>query len=108
MDFNSEDKVWRIALMNSADGRLLNKIDFPIPITERKVVWHPGGGLLTMVFKDGENSGFLLLSTAGDAYQTVEKVSKGRISAFAWSPDGRRLAFTENQENSDAVLLEEF
>jgi DNA-binding winged helix-turn-helix (wHTH) protein/Tol biopolymer transport system component len=106
MDFNSDDKVWRLALMNSADGRLLNKIDFPLPISERKVVWHPDGKLLTMVFQNGENSGFLLLSAEDNSYQTVENVTKGKISAFAWSPDGRRLAFAENQETSDAVLLD--
>lgn len=108
MDFNSTDKRWRLGLMDSSDGRLLNVIDFPLLITQRKVVWRPGDNLLTMVFKTGENSGFLLLSPADNSYQTIENVTNNKISSFVWSPDGKRLAFAANQEVSDAVLLDKF
>jgi DNA-binding winged helix-turn-helix (wHTH) protein/Tol biopolymer transport system component len=108
MDFNTDNKLWRLGLMDSANGRLLNVIDFPYLITERNVVWRPGDHLLTMVVTSGENSGFLLLSPTNNSYQTIENVTNDKISAFVWSPDGKRLAFTAHQVVSDAVLLDAF
>ena len=107
MDFNGEDRIWRLGLIDSAEGRLLKKIDFPVLITGRRVVWRPGDDLLTMVLTSGENSGFLLLSPTTNAYQTIENVTNGNISSFVWSPDGERLAFSAKHEASDAFLLED-
>ena len=35
MDFDGEDRVWRLGLMDSVTGKLLNKIDLPILVSER-------------------------------------------------------------------------
>ena len=108
MDYNNGNQRWRLGLMNLESGKLLNKLDFPFPIVERKTAWHPTNQLLTMTFTNGENASFLLLSVNDGKYSTIENIGKGKISSFAWSPDGNRLAFVENHEKSDMVLLNAF
>jgi DNA-binding winged helix-turn-helix (wHTH) protein/Tol biopolymer transport system component len=106
MDFVKGGRVWRLGLMDRETGRLKNKLDLPIPVTERRTAWRPGDDLLTMIFTEGNSSGILLLAPAGGAYRKVPNLTNHRISAFAWSPDGMRLAFAANQETRDVVLVE--
>ena len=105
MDLTDDDSSWKLGVMDSSNGKLLNKIDLPVLITNREVVWRPGDDLITMVVTTGPSSGFVLLSTATNSYQTIENVTNEAISSFGWSPDGKRLAFAANQENSDAVMI---
>jgi len=106
MDFEGEERVWRLGLMDSLTGKLLNKIDFPNLVTERKTVWRPGDDLLTIGVNVGDGFGFLLMSRTGGVHQTIENVTADKISSFAWSPDGKRLAFSSNQVTSDSVVLD--
>jgi Tol biopolymer transport system component len=107
MDFDGADRVWRLGLMDASSGKLLNKIDFPYLVSERRTVWRPGQYLVTMVASMGESFGFLLLSPVDNSHQTIEDVTTDNISSFVWSPDGKRLAFSSNQETSDAVIIAE-
>ncbi len=38
-------------------------------------------------------------------WSKIENVTNEAISSFGWSPDGKRLAFAANRENSDAVMI---
>jgi Tol biopolymer transport system component len=108
MDYGGKNPQWKLGLINSENRRLLNKLEFPIPITERKMVWHPNGNLLTMIFNKGESVGILLLSAADGKFQTMENIATEKITSFAWSPDGSRFAFSQNFETNDVVPLNEF
>ena len=61
-----------------------------------------------MVFNRGENAGILLMSATNGEFQTIDNIAVGKITSFAWSPDGRRIAFAQNIETSDVVLLAAF
>lgn len=97
-----------VILINSESRRLLNKLEFPVPIIMRKTIWHPDKNLLTMIYNNGENVGILLLSAADGSFQTIENVVRGKISSFAWSPDGSHFAFSQSFETGDVVSLEDF
>ncbi|MBS1793606.1 MAG: winged helix-turn-helix domain-containing protein [Acidobacteria bacterium] len=105
IDYGEKNPRWKIALMNAESRELLNKIEFPFPITERKTVWRPNTDLLTMTFKKGDDSGILLLSSTTGQFQTIDNLAVGRISDFAWSPEGNRLAFSQVLEKADVVAL---
>lgn len=108
MDYGGKNPHWKLGLINSVNHRLLNKLEFPVPITERKTVWHPNGKFLTMIFYNGENAGVLLLSATDGTFQTIENITVGKITSFAWSPDGSRFAFSNDFETKDVVSLGEF
>ena len=108
MDYGGKNPRWKLGLINSENRRLLNKLEFPIPITERKMVWHPNVNLLTMMFNKCENAGILLLSSADGKFQTIENIATQKITSFAWSPDGSRFAFSQNFETNDVVSLGDF
>ncbi|MEP6703216.1 MAG: hypothetical protein ABJB34_00260 [Acidobacteriota bacterium] len=106
MDTENGQRIWKIGLMDAATGRLKKKLGFPRSVSERRSVWRPHDDLVTMVFTDGDRSGFLLLSTAGDGFRLIDDVTTDSISSFVWSPDGSRLAFVGKHETNDVVLID--
>jgi DNA-binding winged helix-turn-helix (wHTH) protein/Tol biopolymer transport system component len=107
MDYGSKEPRWKLGIINSKNHRLLNKLEFPFSITERKIVWHPNGNLLTMVFSEGENEGILLLSATDGKFRTIDGIASGKITSFDWSPDGSRFTYSQQFETSNVVLLGE-
>lgn len=108
MDYGSENPHWKLGLIDSESRKILAKLEFPIPVTQRDTVWYPKNNLLTMAFRKSENSGILLWSISDNKFQTIENIGVGKISSFAWSPDGTRLVFSQNFETSDVVALDNF
>lgn len=108
MDYGRQDPHWKLGLIDSETRKFLNKLEFPMTVTQRETVWNPKSNLLTMAFASGENSGFLLWSVAEGRFQTIDNVGTGRIGAFAWSPDGSRIVFSQIFEKSDVVSLDSF
>jgi DNA-binding winged helix-turn-helix (wHTH) protein/Tol biopolymer transport system component len=108
MDYGGPNPHWKLGLIDRESRRFLNKLDFPIPIFQRKTVWHPKSELLTMVFTSGETSGILLWSVADNKFRTIDNVGAGKINSLAWSADGSRLVFAQTFETSDVVSLDNF
>jgi DNA-binding winged helix-turn-helix (wHTH) protein/Tol biopolymer transport system component len=108
MDYGGKDPHWKLGLINRETHVLLNKLDFPLPISQRKTAWRPKDGLLTMTFANSEKSGLLLLSPVDGTFRTFDDLSAGKISAFDWSSDSSRLAFAQNFETNNVVLLSGF
>ncbi|MEZ5428622.1 MAG: winged helix-turn-helix domain-containing protein [Pyrinomonadaceae bacterium] len=106
MDYGGRDPRWRLGLIDAQTRRFLKKLDFPVPITERKTVWHPKEGFLTMAFSQGEEQGLLLLWPEDGHYRIINKIAGGKITSFDWSPDGSRLAFSQKFETGDVVSLQ--
>ncbi len=105
MDYGGKNPRWKVGLVSRENRRLLNKLEFPIPITRRKMVWHPNNNFLTMIFNNSENTGILLLSVADEKFQLIENIAAEKISSFAWSPDGSRFAFSQTFETNDVISL---
>ncbi|HYJ92088.1 MAG TPA: hypothetical protein VEV84_12315, partial [Pyrinomonadaceae bacterium] len=95
-------------VIDTESHQLLSKLEFPVPITQREGFWNPQTNLLTMALRNGQNSSLLLWSLTDGKFQTLENVGVGRIGAFAWSPDGTRLVYSQVFETSDVVSLDNF
>lgn len=108
MDFGVKNPHWKLGLINSEDRRLLEKLEFPVSITERKTVWHPKGEFLTMIFNNPDNAGILLLSASDGKSRTIQNIGSGKINSVSWSAEANRLVFSQKFEKSDVVSLANF
>jgi DNA-binding winged helix-turn-helix (wHTH) protein/Tol biopolymer transport system component len=108
MDYGAPNPHWKLGLIDIETRKLLNKLEFPVPVTQRETAWNPKNNLLTMAFGSGEKSGIFLWSATDGKFQTFENIAAGRIGSFAWSPDGSRLVFSQIFEKSDVVSLDNF
>jgi DNA-binding winged helix-turn-helix (wHTH) protein/Tol biopolymer transport system component len=105
---NPNEKLWRIGLIDAETGAFLGKIAFPKFVTARQMRWHPSGSFLAQAFYEGENANLLLLQTEGGAGKTIKNLGKGEIASFAFSRDGRRIAYILDVETRDAVSITDF
>jgi DNA-binding winged helix-turn-helix (wHTH) protein/Tol biopolymer transport system component len=108
MDYGSQNPHWKLGLIDSETRKFLNKLEFPVPVTERETAWNPKNNLLTMAFGSGEKSGIFLWSATDGNFQTLDRIGAGKIGSFAWSRDGSRLVFSQIFEKSDVVSLNNF
>lgn len=102
------DGQWRVGLISNADGTAIGKLTFPIPITERRMRWHPNGDFLSQIFYKGEDINLLLLSISGGEPKIFNNIGKGDVNWFEWSRDGKQVAVSHSTETHDVVLLEDF
>lgn len=105
MDFGESGPKWKLGLIDSVTRRVVNKLEFPVAISNRETAWNPLTGIATMAFGEGDGAGFLLISPLTGAYNTITGVGGGAITSFAWSPDGHTLAFVQKHETTDVVEL---
>lgn len=107
---NPNEKLWRIGLIDFETGAFSKKIAFPKFVTARQMRWHPGGSFLAQVFYEGENANLLLLpvDAGGAAEKTIRNLGKGEVASFAFSPDGRRIAYIFDVKTRDAVSITDF
>ncbi len=107
MDYGGKNPHWKLGLIDSESHKLLNKLEFPFPITARTTVWYPKNNLLTIIFSNGEDTGILFLSAIDGKFQTINKIASGRITSFDWSSDGSHFVFSESFETSDVILIKD-
>ncbi|MBS1794480.1 MAG: PD40 domain-containing protein [Acidobacteria bacterium] len=105
MDYGERTPFWKLGLIDSVSHRLLDKLAFPVPISQRETVWHPKENLIALAYQNGENAGLLFWSMDDGRYRTLDDAGAGRIAALGWSPDGKRFAFVRTFENSDVAVL---
>ncbi len=108
MDYGSRDPHWKLGLIDNETRKLVNKLEFPITVTDRQMVWHPKNNLLTMTFRSGEDSGIILWSMTDGNVRKLDMIASGIISAFSWSADGSRLAYSQVFKKADVVSLNGF
>ena len=76
-----------------------------LPIGPRAVSWMPAGRALGYVnAKEGTDNVWIVPYAGGEAKQ-VTRFADQFIFAFAWSPDGKRLALSRGTVSTDVVLL---
>jgi DNA-binding winged helix-turn-helix (wHTH) protein/Tol biopolymer transport system component len=102
------DGQWRIGLVDSTTGQFLSKLDFPRPVAERRMRWHPSGDFIGQIFNTGENANLLLVPASRGEPHVVSNLGNGVVNSFAWSADGNTLLYLLTTETHDAVSLTNF
>ena len=99
------DGAWRVGIVSADTGELISKLSFPVPVSERRMSWHPSGTFLGQIVDNGDTVSLLLLPTDGGKAQVISRLGHGRVNSFGWSTDGKTLVYSLTAETQDAVLL---
>lgn len=99
---------WRIGVARTADGTLTHTFDLPENISGRVARWTPDGAALIYARSNGETGSLWRQPLDGTPPMQITRFDGEPIENFAWSQDGKRLAFTRSTEISDVTLIENF
>jgi DNA-binding winged helix-turn-helix (wHTH) protein/Tol biopolymer transport system component len=102
------DRKWRIGIISTETGQLTSKFDLSLPSIDHTLRWTPDGNFLSRIVYDGEQANFVLLPLNGAPEYMLSGTDLGKISSFAWSPDGKNIAFAQTIQTRDAILLSDF
>jgi eukaryotic-like serine/threonine-protein kinase len=97
-----------VGLLSAQDGAVLER--FPqIPVRDRpardQVEWSPDGTALDYIVNNKEFHGIQRQSLEGGSPRALVHLADAEIGAFAWSPDGRQLAYIRSREQRDVFLF---
>jgi Tol biopolymer transport system component/DNA-binding winged helix-turn-helix (wHTH) protein len=106
MDFGSKDPHWKLGLIATSTLEVARKLEFPKAVTDRTTVWNPKTYELTMAFGGGSSNGIYLWSAENGTVRLLTEVDAGRIGAFAWAADGKRLVYSQIFEKGDVIELQ--
>jgi Tol biopolymer transport system component len=84
---------------------------FAIPLTafiQGGIRWTPDGRALTYIDNQDGISNILSQSLEGGDRKKLTDFTSGQIFRFAWSPDGKQLAFERGFNVNDVVLISDF
>jgi Tol biopolymer transport system component len=103
----------KIGLINFDDGSPVRTIDLPLTalpgtydnLFYRGWHWSPDGRAIVYINTLGGVSNLWSQAIDGGTSKQITSFKTDRISTFAFSPDGRRLAFSRSTPTSNAVLI---
>jgi DNA-binding winged helix-turn-helix (wHTH) protein/Tol biopolymer transport system component len=98
--------TWYINLISVADGKLLQRVKIPEYANQRRLAWHPSGEFVTSFFYENGQVNFVnIFFNDQRPPQIFRDAGRGDANMFAWSPDGKRLAYNLDTETRDVVLI---
>jgi TolB protein len=103
---------WRLMIVSSDGGPLLKKFETVSPVDEAAlnvgISWSPDGrSILYVSSKDGTTN-LWSQPVEGGAPKQLTKFAGDGIGMFAFSHDGRAIAFVRTSTRSDVVLIRDF
>ncbi|NOT62830.1 MAG: serine/threonine-protein kinase, partial [Acidobacteria bacterium] len=103
-----DENGWGVILRAMNSGQVVKRFNFPSNIGPRDVRWmHDGQGLAYVVLEKGV-ANLWVQPLNGAPPSALTHFKTGRFSVFAWSPDGKWLAYQRQAATSDVILLRDF
>ena len=101
------ESVWRLAILPAEGGAPLSGFDIPASVADQWYGprWTADGQAITYVQTIGGISNIRIQPLSGGASRQFTNFSEERIFAFAWSPDGRKLACARGSNTKSIVLI---
>lgn len=98
---------WRMAIFSFGSGELIKAFDNPT-VSGRILRWTSDGQAVTYIGTRGGVSNIWSQPIEGGEPKQLTNFTTGAMSIFAWSHDGRKLAFQRSQEANDVILIKNF
>ena len=104
-----EGDAWRLAILPFSGGGPVKSFEIPAGVAEQ---WHgprwtPDSQGITYIGTRGTSNIWLQPLSNGPARQ-LTNFNESKIYAFAWSPDGNRLACVRGTDNRTVILIRDF
>lgn len=100
------DRKWRIGIISSAGGEILQQLDTPASLSENEIRWSSDDRSLLFIGSDGGVFNIWNLPLDGTETKPVTNFKSHYLEDFGWSPDGSKLAVAKSLTVSDAVFVE--
>jgi Tol biopolymer transport system component len=101
----------KLAVMDSATGRITRTFDIATSVPDNSdgwsLRWTSDGKALTFPLAQGATTNLWIQPVSGGKPRQITYFPDSVI-AYAWSPDGKRLALTREVNSSDVVLFSNF
>ncbi len=99
------DSVWRIGIISSSGGGILQRLDAPSNLDRNLVRWSPDNQSLFYISTVGNVGNIGLLPLDGSEPKLITNFKSHLLEDFSWSPDGTKLAVVRDSSLSDVVLI---
>jgi Tol biopolymer transport system component len=111
-DEESNPQQWRVAIISFPDGKIVKTLDTPptavTGVGSFPIRWTMDGRSLSYIDYRGGVSNIWTLPVDGSAPKPLTDFKTDRIFSFGWAQDGRQLAVSRGNTNSDVFLIKGF
>ncbi len=102
---DTEEVRLRIVIIGADDGRLIKSLGETTMVHLASLRWTPDGKALTYIKTHGGVSNIWLHPLDGSPARQLTEFGSDRLFRYAWSADGKRLAFERGADINDIVLI---
>ncbi len=99
--FQMVDSKWRIGIISSEGGSILQRLDVPRLLKGSEIHWSPDDRSLFYIGAIGNVGNVWNLPLDGTETKPVTNFKSNYLEDFAWSPDGKQLAVSRSLQLSD-------
>ena len=105
--FFMDEGKWRVGIISSEGGSILQRLDVPANLKESVIRWSPDGQSLFYINTVGSIGNIWSLPLDGSQIKPLTNFKSHSIDNFAFSPDKKRLAVARSSTFSNVVLIKD-
>ena len=106
--YRDDEGPWRLAVAPFDGGEPIRTFELPVPYEPGAIRWTPDGRAIAFLNMRNGVSNIVAQPLDGGEPVPVTSFTTGRILGYAWSRDGKQLAFSRGTSGGDVVLIKDF